>query len=159
MGLAISAECRNIDYSHSFGTLRKGSVQTIPSSRVTSGEVGILPERRAVFPFIRRMEMRTISLLHVSASSSPEWRASAEASFFSSLIALSSQPPKDSKTRGMKAIPSAWQAAAADVIFVLYLTLRAWPAVTAAPCTVASWRGLMTVASRAASRPAAQPPM
>ena len=30
----------------------------MPSSRVASGEVGILPESRVVFPFMRRMETR-----------------------------------------------------------------------------------------------------
>ena len=38
----------------------------MPSSRVASGEVGILPESRVVFPFMRRMETRVISLLQVS---------------------------------------------------------------------------------------------
>ena len=63
---------------------------------VASGEVGILPESKAVFPFMRRMETLVISLLQVSPSSSPECRASAMVNFFNSLMALSSQPPKDS---------------------------------------------------------------
>ena len=57
------------------------------------------------------------------------------------------QPPPSvplilpSKTRGMMVVPSAWQATAADAIFVLNLAFRAWPAVTAAPYTVASCIG------------------
>ena len=131
----------------------------IPCSKKSSGEVGSLPDSKEAFPFIRMIEILQIIFRHVSLSSSPECLERAEESFFNSWMACWSQPPRDSKTRGINLIPWVAHASDAAVILLLYLILKAWPAKVAAPWIVASCRGLITVTSRAASNPAAHPPI
>ena len=91
-----------------------------------------------------------------SPSSCPVCLASALPSFLTSLSAHGCQPPKDSATRGRKAIPCCRQSSSAPLSLRSWAKLRAWPGSVAALTTVASWRGWTTVTSKAASRPPAQ---
>ena len=120
------------------------------------GMEGIRLTRMAEFPFIRSSERREIAWLQTSLSSLPVCLAIAWAIFFTSFTATLCQPPSDSKARGVKETPCLSQSSAAPRIFLSNAKLRLCPGVMAASPTVACCSGLMTVMSRALSRPAAQ---
>ena len=112
--------------------------------------------RIALFPFIKSRESREVAWLQHSLSSTPVCLATACASFFTCFSAVLCHPPRDSNAKGMKATPCLSHSSAVPLIFRLKAKSRLWPGVSAAWATVACWRGLMTVMSRAASRPSAQ---
>ena len=120
------------------------------------GAEGIRLTKIAEFPFMRRSERREMAWLQHSLSSLPVCLANACAIFFTSCTAVLCQPPRDSKARGMKETPCLSQSSAAPLIFLSKAKLRPCPGVVAASTTVACCRGLTTVMSRAASRPADQ---
>ena len=93
-------------------------------STAGGGWLGTLLANMALLPRCRRMPRRDQAWWQASASSCPVCLARATATFFTSLCALSCQPPKDSTARGRKAIPCLWQSSSAPLTLKVMQTRR-----------------------------------
>ena len=97
---------------------KESRVHTIGFLQLLVGKLGILLSRRAERPFCSSTDALVSRWLIVSPSSWPVCLARADPSFLNCSSPTLCQPPRDSATTGMKAIPcwSHWSAAPLNLL-------------------------------------------
>ena len=100
---------------------------------------------------MRRMDTLCTRCLRTSASSPPVCLPKALPIIFTCATDSAPQPPNVSNGIDLKMMPAPLQASPCLAIFLSCAFTRACPGVTAACCTIATWRGLTTVMSRVCS--------